>query len=380
MKVLHVVTGIRRGGAENHLFQLASLQVAHGLDVSIICLKNDRYWQSQLEVLGVKVEFLRISSYGNLMDIFKLRRYILTVKPDILHAHLTPAELYVRLALLGFDSRKFPLIISKHNDSKFYNGPGQSLLGAWVASRAQRIIAISSAVKFNNCVRNLNYNSNHVSLIPYGIDQRPYEEVDTLAVKSLRTSWLADDETYIVGVVARLIPQKSLHILLEGFKLYMTKAKRQAKLVIVGSGPLEETLRNKAIELGIQKQVVWAGFREDIPLVMNAFDVFALTSHYEGLGLVLLEAMAASKPIVASRVSAIPEVVEDGETGILFSPGNSQQLADTLVKLENNEHRIRYGSAGKQRLKSNFTLEHMLRETINIYHDVLEKTKPLGVF
>ena len=167
--------------------------------------------------------------------------------------------------------------------------------------------------------------------------------------------------------MARLVPQKALHILLEGFSIYLKTATKPTKLVVVGVGTLESDLKNRAIELGIQDKVIWAGFREDIPVVMNALDVFALTSEYEGLGLVLLEAMSASKPVVASNVSAIPEVVSDGITGILFTPKNSVALAEAFKLLEDKEIRLRFGIAGKEKVIRNFTLGKMIDQTLIVY-------------
>ena len=126
-------------------------------------------------------------------------------------------------------------------------------------------------------------------------------------------------------------------------------------------------MKNRTIELGIQEKVIWAGFREDIPVVMNALDLFALTSEYEGLGLVLLEAMSASKPVVASNISAIPEVVSDGITGILFTPKNSVALAEAFKLLEDKEVRLRFGIAGREKVKTHFTLDKMIAQTLAIY-------------
>ncbi len=102
---------------------------------------------------------------------------------------------------------------------------------------------------------------------------------------------------------------------------------------MVGYGPLEAELKARSLELGLADAVVWAGFRDDIPAVMSSFDVFALSSQYEGFGLVLLEAMAAGKPVVATNVSAIPEVVEEDVTGLLVPADDPDALSAAIVKL-----------------------------------------------
>lgn len=367
MKILHIITTINRGGAENHLASLIDGQVKRGCKITVVFLKGDGYWCQFLEALGVQVIGLGLRHYGDIKPVLKLRSIINSLNPDIIHAHLAPAELYTRIALLGISSCPIPLVISKHNDEEFYQGLGQRLIGRWVAKRASKMIAISDVVKTNHCINYLGFSSEKVTTVYYGIDPTPYQKVSDQEIKKIRSLWAVTDETYLIGTVARLVPQKALHILLEGFSLYLKTATKPTKLVIVGVGTLESDLKNRAMDLGIQKEVIWAGFREDIPVVMNALDVFALTSEYEGLGLVLLEAMSASKPVVASNISAIPEVVSDGITGILFTPKNSVALAEGFKFLEDKEVRLRFGIAGKEKVKTHFTLDKMIDQTLIVY-------------
>jgi glycosyltransferase involved in cell wall biosynthesis len=154
---------------------------------------------------------------------------------------------------------------------------------------------------------------------------------------------------------------------LEGFALYYATATRSAKLVLIGTGPLEFSLKRLAEELRIHDRVVWAGFREDIPVVMNTLDVFALTSVYEGFGLVLLEAMASGRPVVASSVSAIPEILLDRVTGILFPPARTDLLAAAFRQLESDSYREFLGRNGRERVKTEFTVEKMVESTDKVY-------------
>ena len=130
-------------------------------------------------------------------------------------------------------------------------------------------------------------------------------------------------------------------------------------------------LRACAEREGVADHVIWPGFREDIAAVMGAFDVFALTSSFEGFGLVLIEAMAAGAPIVATCVSAIPEVVVDGETGLLAAPGAIDQVARAFTLLRDPALRRRLGRAGYERVRRRFTLEQMWQATDEVYEDAL---------
>ncbi|OGQ87751.1 MAG: hypothetical protein A2512_10565 [Deltaproteobacteria bacterium RIFOXYD12_FULL_56_24] len=369
MKVLHVITTINRGGAENHLVELVRGQVEQGLQVVVAYLKGDGYWANELRNLGVRVESLQLEHYGESAPMWRLRNLIRQCKHDIIHAHMPPAELYTRLAVMFL--RPAPvMVISKHNDEPFYRGLGQRVVGAWVARRAARMIAISDAVNTYACTH-LKMPAAHVVTVHYGIDPLPFEQVEDGRRLALRAEWGIPFEAWVIGTVARLVPQKALHTLLTGYAQYRVQARHPSRLVLVGRGPLETELKSLAQQLGLADEIIWAGFREDIPVVMKAFDTFALTSSYEGFGLVLLEAMAAGRPVVATAVSAIPEIVEDGETGLLCRSSDVDGLARALLQLEDASLRARLGAAGHERAVECFALTRMAENTLAVYQECL---------
>ena len=178
------------------------------------------------------------------------------------------------------------------------------------------------------------------------------------------------NDTVVIGTVGRLVPQKALHVLLEGYAHYRALSSRPSRLVVVGSGPLESELKARAVELGLADAMVWAGFREDIPVVMSSLDVFALSSQYEGFGIVLLEAMAAGKPVVATKVSAIPEVIEDCVTGLLCPVGDACAFGAAIKQLENTALLEKLGTAGRKRA-GEFTMDRMVDATLAAYAEAL---------
>ncbi len=363
--VLHVITTINRGGAENHLIELVHGQRARGWRVGVAYLKGDGYWTDMLRMLGVEVFPLDLARYGDIWPWLRLCRLIVDMQPNVVHAHMPPAELYARLALLG--QRLAPaFVISKHNDEPFYRGLGCRVMGRWVARRACHMIAISDAV--NRYMRdNLALTEGRITTVHYGVDLAPYRDISANEVSELRTRWDGGGDCWLIGTVARLVPQKALHILIEGYAQYRLRASKPSRLIIVGRGPLEAELKSLADKLGIGAEVTWAGFREDIPVVMRAFDLFVLTSIYEGFGLVLLEAMAAGRAIVASDVSAIPEVVIDERTGVLVPPLDTMQLAEALSFFEKDATREAFGKAGYERATMDFSLDRMVQQTLEIY-------------
>lgn len=376
LRVLHVMTAIDRGGAENHLAELVRHQRASGLAVTVAYLRGNGSWAPKLRAMGATVQDLRLRFYGDPRPCSQLRRILAETSFDLVHAHLPPAELYLRLALLGRSAKELPLIISKHNDCAFHRIPGQRALGRWVARRASAVIAISAAVWRYMTGPALGLRPETVHPIYYGIDVQPFENVTKNSVAELRREWGAGPETLVVGFAGRLVEQKAIDTLIRAFAMWVKCGPRDALLVIAGRGPLEAALRACANREGIADRVVWAGFREDVPRVMSAFDVFALTSVHEGFGLVLVEAMAARRPVVATRAGAIPEVVVDGETGLLTDPQAPEQFAEALTRMTDPAFRARLGAAGYRRVLTHFTLARMWEQTDALYANCLRATGP----
>lgn len=369
--MLHVITTIARGGAENHLVDLIHGQLAQGWTVKVAYLKDfgDHYWRQHLTEIGVETFYLGLRLYGQLIPALSLRRTISRVRPDIVHAHMPPAELYTRLALIG--RPQVPLIISKHNDKSFLRNSSGKEFEQWCAGRASRIIGISGAVtRFfdNRWPRSI---AGNLTTIQYGLDANPYKAVTDREVATLRGAWGVSAGEVVVGTVARLNCQKALDIMIRGFGLARQQSKTPLRLVIIGRGELEADLKELAASLGLNDHVVFGGFRTDIPAVMRSFDVFALTSDFEGFGLVLLEAMSASRPVLATAVSAIPEVVADGETGVLVPPQSPGSFAKALVELLDPTRRRILGEAGLQRVETQFLLATMVDTTLRVYEETL---------
>jgi glycosyltransferase involved in cell wall biosynthesis len=362
--ILHTITDFDVGGAENHVLELVRHQRSLGLEVSVAYLRGHGEWIPTVREWGGEVYDLRLRYYGDLRPFRALRQLLKEKRFSLVHAHLPPAELYTRCALLGLpDAPAF--IISKHNDCPFHRFPGEKLVERWVARRASAVIAISEAVHRYMAGRGVA--PKRLVTIPYGIDIAPFATVSDDEVAACRREWGIADGQLAIGFVGRLVEQKSIDTLIRGVAKFVRATKTDAKLVILGKGALHDALHRCAEEEGIAERIVWVRFRADIPLVMKAFDVFAMTSIFEGFGLVLVEAMAAGRPVLASRVSAIPEVVVDEENGILVPPRSPEAVAAALARLSDPALRQRFGSAGARRVFEHFTLERMWQTTDATY-------------
>ena len=375
MRILHVITTMSRGGAENHLADLAGRQVAVGHEVAIAWLRGDGWWESKLEPLHIGCFPLALRFYGDYRPIVRLRRALASFRPELVHAHMPPAELYARLALVG---KRVPFIVTRLNIEPFHRLPLQRATARWTAARAAVVICCSHAVAryVAGPAPGPGLPAKKITVVAYGLDPTPFDAVIGRGAP-LRTEWGVRGNSLVVGSVARLAPQKGLDILIEGFARFREISNNDALLVLVGVGPLRAALENLARQRGVAERVLFLGPRTDIPAVIDAFDIFALTSRWEGFGLVLLEAMAARRAIVASRVSAIPEVIGEGDdaAGVLVPPENPEALARAFAELQSAERRQRLGDLGRRRLEREFGAAAMVGATDEAYRVALGRAR-----
>jgi glycosyltransferase involved in cell wall biosynthesis len=182
-------------------------------------------------------------------------------------------------------------------------------------------------------------------------------------------------DAFAVGSVGRLHPQKGYDLLLQAVGFLHTRIPT-LRVLIVGEGEARPALEQQRRELGLEEVVIFAGERRDIPAMLSALDGFVSASRWEGLSNAVLEAAAAGLPVIATRVGGTPEIVLDGETGLLVEPEDAQGLATAILQLyENPELRRRLGQAGQQRVEAAFTLRTTIQKTGQLYTRLLAKRR-----
>ncbi len=351
---MHIVTSINLGGAENHLFSLINEQLKHSHQVTVVYLKGDGHWALEYKKRGVKVICLEISHYIFLYRSFKLKKICDEFIPDIIHAHMPPAELVMIINKIFFSIiRKIPQVITKHNDEPFAPIVGNHFFLNLSLKFSRGVIFISQAIRKYHEKIKLPF-----EVIYYGINKEEMRKISSVDL-SISTN------QFVIGTVARLTEQKSLPTLLQAFKLFLEKYP-DSTLVIVGVGELELELKKLAKKLNIFEKTIWAGKRADVYGIMKRFDIFALPSIYEGLGLVILEALAQKVPVIASRVSAIPEVLDNGNFGLLFEAENYQELYDKFIQVKEGRFKIDFNKCDEM-LDAKFSLEKMYLKTQAFY-------------
>ena len=206
-----------------------------------------------------------------------------------------------------------------------------------------------------------------------GIELDRFQPVSDQEKKRLREKWGLSEHNTVIGIVSKLWDGKGHALLVQAFKEIM-KQRPEARLVIVGEGYLMESLRTLASRLEVTDAVVFTGFLEDVPQIIATFDVAVLPSYFEGMGRVLLEAMAMEKPVVGTAVGGIPDLIEQGVNGYLVSPGNDRELTSALLRILNDKGlAVKMGLAGRKKMTARFSADTMVRSIEKVYGELLER-------
>ncbi len=369
MRVVHIskVTGI--AGSEGHLIRLLPGLIARGVDAQMLVLEEprrpiDAFCQA-LDERGVPVERVLIGHHLDPLLLGRLTRALRRIQPDIVHTHLLHADLY---GLTACRRAGVPHAIStRHNDDAFRHYRFIKWANGAAMGRAERVIAISHALeRFVREVEGIA--PDKVLTVHYGLEL-PSPPPD--ARQQARRRLGCTDDGMLVGLFGRLVRQKGVDVLLEAFPA-VCERHPDTRLVVVGEGSLRDDLEQQAARLGLDDRVTFTGWIENGRALMPACDLIVVPSRWEGFGLVTLEAMGYSLPIVASRTSALPEIVQHDETGLLVPPEDPPALASAINSMLSNPKRARaFGKAGYRRLGKDFTIDKMVEATLKVYADVL---------
>ena len=365
LRLLHLLSGGTVGGCEQHVLSLLA-----GLD-------RDRYDPSvaffvaepddaapmapAFRAAGVRVFDLGARRRADPGALLRLGRLIRRGRFDVVHAHSLQAELAAVLwtRFLGH----VPVVLrTVHNTDDFYVRQPYATLARLSAHGLDRIVVISDAV--GRYLRDSARLPEHkIVRIHYGLDPTPFA----------RNGHAPRDRPPTIGVVARLAPQKGHRVLFDALPRVLARVP-ETRVRVVGHEELSTVaeLRAYAAARGVADHVEFEGFRADVPALLHELDLFVLPSLWEGFGLVLLEAMAAGRPVVATAVGPVPEVVADGETGLLVPPGDPAALAEAILRVLGDPGLAeRLGRAGRDRVQRTFRLEQMVARTDALYRELL---------
>jgi glycosyltransferase involved in cell wall biosynthesis len=361
-RVIHLVESLEIGGAEK---LVCDFVIGRGADrTSVICLEVIGALGESLRAQGFRVDLVGMK--GRWTTIQRLRGMLQRERPDILHCHNFTAHLYGAIAarLVG----GIRVLMTKHGALV----PARSLVGLvnrWLAGTTQVVAVSMEAVQV---MKPWERPAKPILYIANGISLRPYENPISRDAARTRLGWPRD--VFMVGIVARVTAIKGHVRLVESFSRILPRIPG-AMLVIVGDGAARASVEQRIDQLGLESSVYFLGERQDVPLILAALNVFCLPSETEGMPITLLEAMAASRPVVVSTVGAIPKVVDDGVSGILISPFDSDALDTALLKLAGDPQlAASMGQAGQRRVERDFSSTTALRNYETLYEQMMAES------
>ncbi len=354
-------------GMERHLLTLLPGLQARGLDARLIVLvERDKPMDSyiaQMQQHGVPTEAMVIGRDFDPGLIGRLARKFREHSADAVHTHLIHADIHGVIAAQRAGVRQ--IFFTGHNDDRFRRRWPVRLMQGWLWRQVTAGIAISEALR-QFVISKEFAPPDRVHTVHYGLDAASLQPTPDARAKLCQELGLPTHAP-LVGSVCRLTEQKGLTHAIRAF-WQITEQAGGAHYVIVGDGPLREALQQEAKGFKIDHRVHFLGWRNDAIDLIAALDVLLIPSLWEGFGLIALEAMAMRTPIIASRVSALPEIVENGVTGYLAPPADPMAMAECLLDLIRHPDLARQmGESGRRRLESDFDVDRMIDGTLKVY-------------
>jgi glycosyltransferase involved in cell wall biosynthesis len=384
IKILRVIARLNMGGPALHVAYLTAGLRERGYDTMLVAGSLARGEDSMAFVADARdVDIVRIDELGreispvrDLLATVKLAWLIRRERPDILHTHTAKAGTVGRVAVMLAGRHAPPIVVHTFHGHvlRGYFGPFRSrvfrLLERWLASRTTALIAVSPQVR-DDLVSLGVAPPERFAVIRLGIelDERLAGSQNGRA-ESRRYLGIGPDR-FAVGWIGRMTPVKRTDDVLVAFKRLRDDGV-DAVLCMVGDGPDRPQLEQRAHELGIVRDTLFVGYQEDVAPFYAAFDALVLPSSNEGTPVSAIEALAAGRPVVATRVGGVPDVVVEGQDGFLVEPGATDDLGDRLAELARDpELRERMGRAGRERVLPRYAVNRLVDDVDRLYRSLL---------
>lgn len=357
MRILHVDSGRTWRGGQNQALLTAQGMTDRGHDV-ILAVRYGGALESRARAAGIPSLPLKFRGDFSPLAVFGLVNILRKRRPDIVHAH-DPHALSAAILALGI-ARSGILVAARRVDF-----PLRGAFSRWKYRRAQGIITASRAIA--SVMENEGIDARRIRVVYEGVRERETKA----GGKALLHRLGIPESAPVVGNIAALTDHKDHRTLIEAASIVLAR-RADVRFVIAGEGECRPGLERLLLEAGLQDKVMLLGFRDDIDALLPAFTLFCLSSHMEGLGTSVLDAMAFGIPVVATDAGGIPEAVEDGVTGRVVPVRNATRLADALLEvLEDENRREAMGIAGRHSFEQRFAADRMIDDTLKVYVELL---------
>lgn len=366
INIIYLIPALGIGGAEKVLLDFCRLCPKKSYSLRVVYWGEDEALLKPLEAVGVSITKLKLKKVISADTVFQIARLLKKFSADLLHTHLMDADL---LGFLAASISRTPLVISIHS-YPFPQKRTHCLRYRLMSMRAKRVLCVSETVK-EHLIAHAHVAAEKIAVVYNGIDLRKFAGRFSPEEKARRRHDLGiRDGAPIVGNISRLISDKGQEYLLRAAPEIL-KQRPETVFLIVGDGELKAQLVSLTKELNIERQVIFTGTRHDIPELLSIMDIFVFPTFNEALGISVLEAMAAGKPVIAANDAAVPEIITEGREGLLVAPGQPSALTKSILKLLNAPSPARQMGHAAYKRAQDFSIEEMVKKMEEIYGQII---------
>lgn len=371
IKLLYIVANLELGGAERLVANWCEALNGAGFECYILCIiEKSGPYVAELEVLGIKILELPQLEWNTFQFMHRLSEIVRMLRIDVVHSQCAWSLPQQALASRLGGAKGFVLTVhNTYTHGTFLQSFRRKILLRCIQPFLDKIIGVSDAV--TDHTRDwLGIKSALIITIHNGIFCERFDLPDIQNKEAARRKLGIPESGPLAITVAALSEQKDHLTLLKSASILHQRIPA-LKFILVGDGDLKSELKKYCSDNELEKIVFFLGKRTDVPQLLQVSDLFVLSSKWEGLGLVFAEAQAAGLPVVGTRVTGIPEVVQDGRTGLLVPVGDAQKLAESIEELiVHSQKAIQMGNAGKKFVFKHFSMEKCIQQYKKLYQSI----------
>ncbi|MGD9106536.1 MAG: glycosyltransferase family 4 protein [Desulfobacterales bacterium] len=362
MKILHINTEKTwRGGEQQTLNLLMGLK-RRNISSHLLC-QPDSPMAEKAEDIGIKVFPISMHGEIDLLACVRIRTLINRFRYNILHSHTSHAHTLAFFSSLGINIHR---LVTRRVDFSIFRHSFLKLSGIKYRYMSDFYIAISHKIK--DVLVNDGIPASRIFVVPSGISPNRFASAGK---DHLIAEFNIKSSDRVVINVAHLAAHKGQEYLVRAIPLVLAEIPT-ARFFIVGGGELMDKLKRLGSSMGINKELIFTGFRRDVGAFYQIADLFVMSSVQEGLGTAVLDALALGKPVVAAKSGGIPEIIKDEESGLLVAPADPKSLSEGIIRiLTDDELARRVAITGKSVVKQKFTIDVMVDRNVDVYHQIL---------
>ena len=375
IKILFVIDGLNTGGAEKLLVNTLRALDKKMFSPTLFIKQSDGKYEKEILAMGIPYFKLHSTRFCDFVAIVKLIRYIKNVKVDIVHTNMFGSDIIGRIA---GRIANVPLIFSTYlNVYSWKKSRNLKIrIKTWIDKVTakyfcDKLIAVSEDVRDFH-IETLKLNKNKFSVLVPGINLNEFQLTDNFSLNKKKLELGIDINSFVVVVVGVLSEQKGHKYLIEAAPSILIKYP-DIRFLIIGPGPLRQELEQMTKNKGVSNEFIFTGFSENLVDLLAISNVFISCSLWEGLPQTVIEAMAMNKPVIATKVGGLPELIQDGKSGILIPPSDPSAIVDSIISIrENKKIAQNLSTEGRKVVEEYFSVKVMVNKLQELYLKTLE--------